>query len=120
MELFEILCGIAAVILALYYFFTLTFDFWKSRGVRGPRPIPGFGTLKDVKLNRISGGEHVKELYKVYKDEPVIGIFSGKTPILIVKDLDLIKDVLIKDFSVFANRGFGKTFQKVRIHKAII
>ncbi|EFN73380.1 hypothetical protein EAG_07099, partial [Camponotus floridanus] len=33
-------------------------------------------------------------------------IFTGMTPILIVKDPDLIKDILIKDFPKFSNRGF--------------
>lgn len=101
----EILCGIAALIIALYYFLTSTFDFWKSRGVRGPRPIPGFGNIKDVILTRISAGDYLMEVYNDYKDEQLIGIFASRTPILVVKDLDLIKDVLIKDFSKFADRG---------------
>ncbi|XP_071578424.1 cytochrome P450 6A1-like isoform X2 [Temnothorax nylanderi] len=105
MESFEILCGIAAVIFALYYFLTSNYDFWKSRGVRGPRPIPVFGNLKNVTFSKISVGYYLAELYNEYKDEAVLGIFAGKMPILIVKDLDLIKDVLIKDFSTFANRG---------------
>jgi len=105
MEPFEILCGIAVVILGLYYFLTSTFDFWKSRGVPGPRPIPGIGNFKDVMLNNISLGDYATKLYNAYKDEPLIGIFIRQTPTLIVKDLDLIKDILIKDFTKFANRG---------------
>ncbi|XP_011638474.1 probable cytochrome P450 6a14 [Pogonomyrmex barbatus] len=35
----------------------------------------------------------------------------GKTPVLIIKDPDLIKDVLIKNFSTFASRGIP-TFEK--------
>ncbi|XP_018356444.1 PREDICTED: probable cytochrome P450 6a14 [Trachymyrmex septentrionalis] len=112
MDSFEILCGIAAVILFLYYFLTLTFDFWKSRGVPGPRPIPGFGNFKDVMFTKISPGDYLTKIYNTYKDEPLVGIFSRKTPILIIKDLNLIKDVLIKDFTKFADRGlpiFDKT-----------
>lgn len=118
MELIEILCGIAAVILALYYYFTSTFEFWKKRGIRGPRPTLGLGNFKDVMFNKISLGDYVTKVYNDYKDELLIGIFARKTPILIVKDLDLIKDILIKDFSLFADRGL-RTFDKVRIHKAI-
>ncbi|XP_011862715.1 PREDICTED: cytochrome P450 6B2-like [Vollenhovia emeryi] len=102
---FEILCGIAAVILATYYYFTKNFDFWKSRGIRGPAPIPGFGNFKDVMFNNISSGDYLTELYNTYKDEPMIGIFTRTTPLLIVKDPDLIKDILIKDFTVFSHRG---------------
>ncbi len=60
---FEILCGIAAAVLALYYFLTSTFDFWKSRGVPGPRPIPGLGNFKDIMLNNISAGDYLAEMY---------------------------------------------------------
>ncbi|XP_077276291.1 putative cytochrome P450 6a13 [Temnothorax americanus] len=111
MEPFEILCGIAAVIIALYYFLTSSYDFWKSRGVRGPQPTPGFGNFKDIMFNNLSMGDYTTKLYNEHKDEPMIGIFARKTPILIVKDLDLIKDILIKDFSTFANRGLP-TFKK--------
>jgi len=111
MEPFEILCGIAVIILALYYFFTSTYDFWKSRGVTGPQPIPGFGNFKDVMFAKKSFGDYVTEVYKAYKNEPMVGIYIRKTPVLIVKDPDLIKDILIKDFSTFANRGLP-TFKK--------
>ncbi|CAK9832943.1 Cytochrome P450 6a2 [Anthophora retusa] len=45
---FEIFCGVAALLLALYYYATSTFDFWKSRGVPSPQPLPFFGTSKDL------------------------------------------------------------------------
>jgi len=111
MEPFSILCGITVVLFGLYYYLTSSFDFWKSRGIRGPRPIPGFGNFKDVIFAKISAGDYLTEVYNSYKNEPLIGIFVRATPILIVQDPDLIKDVLIKDFSVFANRGLP-TFNK--------
>ncbi|XP_025263421.1 cytochrome P450 6A1-like [Camponotus floridanus] len=105
MGFFEILCIIATTFLAVYYYFTSNYDFWKSRGIRGPKPKPVFGNIKDVALNNKFIGDYLLEIYNKYKDESVIGIFTGMTPILIVKNPDLIKDVLIKDFSKFADRG---------------
>ncbi|XP_077276209.1 cytochrome P450 6B1-like [Temnothorax americanus] len=112
MENFQILCGIAAVILVLCYYLTSNFDFWKSRGVRGPRPIPGFGNLKDVMLGKVILSDYSMKLYHDYKDEPLIGIFNGRTPILIVKDPDLIKDILIKHFPMFADREHFAVHEK--------
>ncbi|KMQ92083.1 cytochrome p450 6a2 [Lasius niger] len=106
MVFFEILCGIAAVLLAVYYYLTSTFDFWKSRGIRGPQPIPGFGNYKDVMLVKKHMADYLKKIYDNYKDESMIGIFTARTPVLVVKDPDLIKDILIKDFTKFADRGF--------------
>jgi len=58
-------------------------------------------------LSNISIGDYATKLYKVYKDEPLIGTFIRQTPTLIVKDLDLIKNILIKDFTKFADRGLS-------------
>lgn len=58
-------------------------------------------------------GDYLTEMYNTYKNEPMIGIFAKNSPILIVQDLDLIKDILIKDFNKFADRGFP-IFEKVR------
>lgn len=106
MDSFEILC-IAGTCLALvvYYYLISNYDFWKSRGVRSPKPILGFGNFKDVMFNKIFIGDYLRNIYNEYKDESMIGIFDRKTPILLVKDPDLIKDILIKDFSTFVDRG---------------
>lgn len=102
---FQLLGGIAVVLFALYYYFTATFDFWKNRGVPGPRPIPVFGNTKDVLFRRTHIGNYVRKLYNEYRNKPFIGIFFNRQPALVVCDLDLIKDVFIKDFSAFDDRG---------------
>ncbi|KOC60364.1 Cytochrome P450 6a2 [Habropoda laboriosa] len=101
----EIVFGIVALIAALYYYFTSTFDFWKVRGVPGPKPVPVFGNIKDAMLLRTALSNILRDLYQEYKDEPMIGIFTRRTPALIIRDPELIKDVLIRDFSKFSDRG---------------
>lgn len=101
----QILGAIALVLTAVYYYLTSSFDFWKSRGVPGPQPIPIFGTAKDVILRRTLIGVYAKEVYDKYKNEPIVGIFVKGNPRAVLCDLNLIKDVLIKDFSVFGDRG---------------
>ncbi|XP_076763525.1 putative cytochrome P450 6a14 [Xylocopa sonorina] len=102
----EIICGFVAVFLAFYYYLTSTFDFWKVRGVPGPRPMPVFGNMKNVVLLKTSTSHFVRDIYYEYKDEPMVGIFIWRTPVIILHDPELIKDVLIRDFSKFADRGF--------------
>ncbi|XP_046824906.1 probable cytochrome P450 6a14 [Vespa crabro] len=111
---FEIFCTVVAIILGLYYYFTSTFNFWKERGVAGPRPYPVIGNIGKTLLGNISMGDYLKELYDnpEFKNEPLIGIFTKRTPILIVKDPEMIKDVLIKDFSKISDRGIT-VFEKV-------
>nr|XP_033329019.1 cytochrome P450 6A1-like [Megalopta genalis] len=104
-ECLQILSAIALVFVAVYYYLTSSFDFWKSKDVPGPDPIPVFGNTKDVFFRKKHLGVYIRQLYEKYKNEPLIGIFINSTPNAIVCDMDLIKDVLIKDFSVFDHRG---------------
>lgn len=112
---FEILLAIAAVFLALYYYAVSNFDFWKKRGVAGPKPIPFFGNAKDLIFANVSLRHYIKTVYDQYKNEPMIGFYLMKKPNLILNDPELIKHVLIKDFSKFADRG-TLVFERVCIN----
>lgn len=102
----EILFGVAAVFLALYYYFTMHFDFWIVRSVPGPKPVPFFGNILRPMFGKLSLSEFLMELREQYKDEPLVGLIVRRTPNLVIQDSDLIKDVLIKDFPKFSDRGF--------------
>nr|XP_033326765.1 cytochrome P450 6B1-like [Megalopta genalis] len=100
----QLLCALVVTAASIYYYLVCNFDFWRKRGVPGPEPRPLFGNLKDVILARVCTSQIVKEILKTYKNEPVVGLYSYRSPILILNDPDIIKSALIKDFSKFANR----------------
>lgn len=102
--MFETVGLLAAILFLLYYYSKSALDFWKKRGVKGPKPIPFLGNFKDVFLGKISVNDSFVKAYYEFRDEPLIGMFSGHIPILLVKDPELMKDVLIKDFWKFADR----------------
>lgn len=102
---FEILCIIVAIIIFLYHYSTSTFNFWKKQGVNGPVPLPFVGNFKDFMLSRISVGDFAKQVYDEFESEKLIGFYARRKPILLLRDPNLIKEVLIKDFNKFADRG---------------
>ncbi|KAF3426870.1 hypothetical protein E2986_12669 [Frieseomelitta varia] len=102
---FEILCGVAALLIAVYYYATSTFDFWKNRGVVGPRPLPYIGNIKEILFARKSLADYTREIYIAYKNEPMVGLYSRRSPVLLLRDPKLIKNVLITDFPNFTGRG---------------
>jgi len=107
-DCFNIFLLIAAILLALYHYNRKKHDYWRARGVKGPTPWPILGNIGRVFFRKTSLGDFLMEVYNGYKNEPLIGIYSGLQPILLVKDPAFIKDVLIKDFPVFSCRGlFG-------------
>lgn len=74
--------------------------------------MPIFGNFKEIIFGQISVGDLVKREYEKYKSESMFGIYATSSPILIVNDPDVIKDLLVKSFPIFANRGV-RIFEKV-------
>ena len=87
---FEILCGVVALLLAVYYYATSTFDFWKNRGVVGPKPLPFVGNIKEILFARKSIADYAREIYIAYKNEPMVGLYARRSPLLLLRDPELI------------------------------
>lgn len=105
METVELIIGIVALLIGLYYYLIRNFNFWKSRNVVGPKPIPFFGTIKDLMFSKYSIAVYLKKVYEEFPNAPMIGIYTRSEPVLILNDMDQIKNVLIKDFKSFVDRG---------------
>ena len=101
---------IATLLAVLYWFYRYlikNYDFWEKLHVVGPKPTLFFGNYKDVVLNKIHIADKGKEIYDSYPNEPAIGVYEGRKPVLMLKDPEMLKDVLIKSFPTFADRGYN-------------
>ncbi|XP_011057396.1 PREDICTED: probable cytochrome P450 6a13 isoform X3 [Acromyrmex echinatior] len=96
---------IGLVLCSLYFYLTATFDFWKCRGVPFKKPTVLVGNFGPLLLFRTSQPEGVKEMYQWFKDERFFGAFRVRSPVLILRDPDLVRSVCVKDFACFVNRG---------------
>lgn len=73
--------------------------------MKGPKPIPFFGNFKDVFFRRQHVGMLYSDIYEQYPNEKVVGLYRMTSPTLLIRDLDIVKQVLIKDFEAFPDRG---------------
>ncbi|KYM99949.1 putative cytochrome P450 6a13 [Cyphomyrmex costatus] len=96
---------IGLILGSLYFYLTATFDFWKCRGVPFKKPTVLVGNFGPLLLFRKSQPEGVKEMYQWFKNERFFGAFRVRSPVLILRDPDLVRSVCVKDFSSFLNRG---------------
>lgn len=90
-------------VFVLYKYLTRTFSYWKKKQVPYVKPYPLVGNFFDVLTLRKTFGHYFADLYSNRKD-PFFGIFVFDTPYLVVKDPDLVKSILVKDFNYFYDR----------------
>jgi cytochrome P450 family 6 len=90
----------------LYFFITKNFKFWSSHGFQSPPISVPFGHLKGIGTKEATCNLF-NEFYQEFKNKtPAIGIYFFFSPVLMVLDLELIKNIFIREFSSFHDRGF--------------
>ncbi|XP_073831658.1 probable cytochrome P450 28d1 [Musca autumnalis] len=86
----------------LYIFLAWNFNYWKKRGVNGPKPRPFLGNFPSVFTQKRHIACDIQEIYETYKNtDNYVGIYNCRTPLLMITNADLIKQILVKDFQHF-------------------
>jgi hypothetical protein len=92
---------LTAIFVGLYFYFTRNFKFWQKLGIPYATPKPFFGNLKDCVFQKVCMGKHLQHIYEQHSDKPYVGIFSFDKPSLLIRDLELVKNILVKDSQSF-------------------
>ncbi|KAH8401423.1 hypothetical protein KR009_005357 [Drosophila setifemur] len=106
MVLTEALFLVVAALVAVYLWFQRNHTYWQRKGIPFIPPTPIIGNTKAAFKLENSFGMHLSEIYNDprVQGEAVVGIYAVNKPALVIRDLELIKSVLIKDFNRFHNR----------------
>ncbi|KAH8331649.1 hypothetical protein KR074_009053 [Drosophila pseudoananassae] len=106
MALTEALFLVVAALVAVYLWFQRNHTYWQRKGIPYIPPTPIIGNTKPAFKMETSFGLYLSEIYNDPRaqNEAVVGIYALNKPALIIRDVDLIKSVLIKDFNRFHNR----------------
>ena len=99
--LLVIVISLSAIFIALYLYFTRNFNFWQKLGIPYVNPTPFVGNLKDSVFQKVNIGTHLQKIYEENSDKPYVGIFSFDKPILLIRDVELVKNILVKDVQYF-------------------
>lgn len=109
LTIFLILC----TLVILYVYLVWNFNYWKKRRVPGPKPTTLMGSFPGTFFQKKHIVDEIDEIYKKYKGStPFVGVFSSRSPQLMLLDPVLIKDTLIKDFQSFHDNEFGDLIDK--------
>lgn len=94
-----------AALTLLYLFLKNRYSYWEHKGFRTLSGVSYiFGHFKGPLSQKVFAGDFIKRLYDS-TNEPFVGIYGLLRPILLVRDPELIRSILIKDFSHFDERN---------------
>ncbi|XP_063696951.1 probable cytochrome P450 6d4 [Culicoides brevitarsis] len=89
---------------ALYALLKYIFTYWERRDFPYLEPTFVFGNMKSFVLRKRSFGLAIWDLYRK-TTKPVVGVYMLTNPGVLVRDLELVKKVLVTDFDHFYDRG---------------
>ncbi|XP_014296124.1 cytochrome P450 6k1 [Microplitis demolitor] len=108
---------LSTLIIIAYLYMTRKFKYWKRRGVAEITPTPFVGNFGDCLTTKRSGGQWAQDMYEWSAGLPYMGFYVFDRPFLLVRDPELIKNILVKDFNYFNDR-FAKASPYDRIGDA--
>lgn len=95
---------IAVIFGVIYLYIRYAYGYWSRRGVKSIAGTFPFGNFGPAFMQKLSIGELIEQIYHSTTDR-FIGIYSFLRPVLILRDPEIIRNVLVKDFQHFHDRG---------------
>ncbi|XP_063236386.1 probable cytochrome P450 6a14 [Bacillus rossius redtenbacheri] len=89
---------------AVYWWLSSKYTYWSDRGVPGPKPSVIFWNAKDIVLRKKIRAEVYQEVYNELGGNAFGGVYFFSQPAVLLKDPELIKACMVKDFTHFQDR----------------
>lgn len=90
----------------LYLFLKQTYTYWARKGFPSLPPDIPWGCLRPVVVQQTkSFGEQVRDIHLQNPGSPYLGLYFLFRPVLLIRDPELVKRVLVTDFDHFYDRG---------------
>lgn len=90
----------------IVWYIRKSFSYWKLKGVPHEKPIIPYGNVKNLG-EEVPFVHFIRNYYMQFKGKSKLcGVYFFTRPAAILLDLDLIKNVLVKEFTTFCDRSF--------------
>uniref|UniRef100_A0A1B0A3I5 Cytochrome P450 n=1 Tax=Glossina pallidipes TaxID=7398 RepID=A0A1B0A3I5_GLOPL len=101
------------VIALIYIFLTWNYNFWKKRGVNGPKPALIFGNLPSAITRKRNIMYDIWEIYDAFRDANYfVGIYNNRNPELLILKPELARKVYVTDFKHFHDNEMSRTIDE--------
>nr|XP_016997387.2 cytochrome P450 6a2-like [Drosophila takahashii] len=97
---------VIATLSLVAYLYHRNFNYWKRRGVAHDAPHPLYGNMVGFQKDRVMQ-DFFRDYYNKYRKSgnPFVGFYFLHRPAAFILDTKLAKNILIRDFSNFTDRG---------------
>ncbi|XP_044261646.1 cytochrome P450 6A1-like [Tribolium madens] len=104
----EILATVLTLLVAIILYYHNAFQFWAKKNIPFIPPRFPLGNTNVILPRGLTIGQLSKTFYDYFKQRgcKIGGVFLVTEPNLMVLDPDYIKNILLKDFHYFVDRGF--------------
>ncbi|CAG9806318.1 unnamed protein product [Chironomus riparius] len=96
---------VAIFITSIYVYFRWKYSFFEKEGVPHLKPKFPLGNIQGMGQEYHMIDVLIQMYEKLKMKGSVVGIYNLAEPIYLITDVDVVKDVLVKDFNSFVNRG---------------
>lgn len=99
-----VICGTLALVW-LFRYIKKSYSYFSDKGMLNPAPIFPLGNFWKVGMS-VHFIERINAIYRDFRGKDVLcGFYIFTKPVYLILDLDLLKNVLVKDFYHFHDRG---------------
>nr|QPF77609.1 cytochrome P450 monooxygenase CYP9A124 [Ostrinia furnacalis] len=91
----------ATIVAAVWLYCRQVYSRFTRHGVKQLPPVPLLGNMTEVVFRFRHMAEGLEDLYKAFPEERFIGRFEFMSPMVMIRDLELIKRITVKDFEYF-------------------
>nr|CAZ65619.1 cytochrome P450 [Cnaphalocrocis medinalis] len=92
---------LAAMAAAVWLYCRQIYSRFSKAGVKHFKPLPIVGNMLKILLRMDHFTDNIESLYFAYPDEKFVGRYEFINPMVMIKDVDLLKKITVKDFEHF-------------------
>lgn len=98
--------SVVFVVLLVFYLVQQRYKYWNELGFESPPSSFPFGSIKDF-VTKYQMGLGMQKYYENFKGRvKAVGIYLFLSPVLLITDIELVKNIYIREFNSFHDRGF--------------
>ncbi|XP_062558863.1 probable cytochrome P450 9f2 [Armigeres subalbatus] len=95
--------AVGALILAVYHKISKRYNYFLTKPVPCAKPTFLLGSSSAMLTRKKDIASHIRTLYDTYPDAKIMGFYDLTKPVFMLRDVEIIKKITVKDFEHFTD-----------------